>query len=52
MVPLYSPEVAQKYLRHKHLHTTLYYYHPATLDAGNEVNAAMELFDDEDEDEE
>jgi site-specific recombinase XerD len=52
MVPLYSPEVAQKYVRHKHLHTTLYYYHPATLDAGNEVNAAMELFDDEDEDEE
>lgn len=52
MVPLYSPEMAQKYVRHKHLHTTLYYYHPATLDAGNEVNAAMELFDDEDEDEE
>lgn len=52
MVPLYSPEMAQKYMRHKHLHTTLHYYHPATLDAGNEVNAAMELFDDEDEDEE
>lgn len=52
MVPLYSPEIAQKYVRHKHLHTTLYYYHPATLDAGNEVNGAMELFDDEDEDEE
>jgi len=52
MVPLYSPEMAQKYVRHKHLRTTLYYYHPATLDAGNEVNAAMELFDDEDEDEE
>lgn len=48
MVPLYSPEIAQKYVRHKHLYTTLYYYHPATLDAGNEVNSAIELFDDED----
>lgn len=52
MVPLYSPEVAQKYVRHKNLHTTLYYYHPAVLDAGNEVNAAIDLFGDEDEDEE
>ena len=52
MVPLYSPEVAQKYLRHKNLYTTLYYYHPTVLSAGNEINEAIELFDDEDEDEE
>lgn len=51
MVPLYSPEIAQKYMRHKNLHTTLYYYHPATLQAGNEVNAAVALFDDEEDDE-
>ncbi len=51
MVPIYSPEIAQKYMRHKHLHTTLHYYHPSTLEAGNEVNAAIELFDDEGDDE-
>jgi integrase len=50
MVPLYSPEIAQKYMRHKHLHTTLYYYHPTPLQAGNEVNAATALFDDDEED--
>ena len=50
MVPLYTPEVAQKYMRHKNLHTTLYYYHPGTVQAGNEVNGAIALFDDEDED--
>jgi integrase len=47
MVPLYSPEIAQKYMRHKSLYTTLGYYHPSTLDAGNEVNAALELFADD-----
>lgn len=45
MVPLYSPEIAQKYMRHKHLHTTLYYYHPTPLDAANEANTPFELFD-------
>ncbi len=50
MVPLYSPEIAQKYMRHKHLHTTLYYYHPTPLGAANEVNSAAQLFDDEEED--
>ena len=30
-------------MRHKNPHTTLYYYHPATLQAGNEVNAAAAL---------
>jgi len=51
MVPLYSPDIAQKYMRHKALHTTLYYYHPSTLDAGNEVNAAIAMFDEEDDEE-
>ena len=37
-------------MRHKNLHTTLYYYHPGTVQAGNEVNGAIALFDDEDED--
>lgn len=49
MVPLYSPEVAQKYMRHKGLHTTLYYYHPTVLDAGNEINGAIALFPDDDD---
>jgi integrase len=49
MVPLYSPEIAQKYMRHKHLHTTLYYYHPSPLAAANEVNGATQLFDDEED---
>lgn len=48
MVPIYSPEIAQKYMRHKNLHTTLGYYHPSPLEAGNQVNAALALFDDED----
>jgi len=48
MVPLYTPEIAQKYMRHRWLSTTLGYYHPNPLEAGNEVNAAFEgLFDDE-----
>lgn len=51
MVPLYSPEIAQKYVRHKNLHTTLYYYHPPTLEAGNEVHAALDLFGDEEDEE-
>jgi len=52
MVPIYSPEVAQKYMRHRHLNTTLGYYHPSVLNAGNEVNAPVSLFgDDEDDDE-
>ncbi|MES2682120.1 MAG: site-specific integrase [Pseudomonadota bacterium] len=50
MVPLYSPEITQKYMRHKNLSTTLYYYHPSPLKAGNEVNAAISLFPDELED--
>jgi hypothetical protein len=37
-------------MRHKHLHTTLYYYHPTPLGAANEVNSAAQLFDDEEED--
>lgn len=49
MVPVYSPEIAQKYMRHKNLFTTLGYYHPSPLEAGNKVNAALVLFDDEDE---
>lgn len=47
MVPLYSPEIAQKYMRHKNLYTTLYYYHPTPLDAANEVNTAIALFRDD-----
>lgn len=49
MVPIYSPEIAQKYMRHKNLYTTLGYYHPSPLKAGNEVNAALALFEDEEE---
>jgi site-specific recombinase XerD len=49
MVPVYSPEIAQKYMRHKNLFTTLYYYHPSPLNAAHEVNSAVALFgDDED----
>ena len=47
MVPLYSPEIAQKYMRHKNLYTTLGYYHPTVLDAASEPNAAFDLFDEE-----
>ncbi len=49
MVPLYSPEIAQKYMRHKNLFTTLYYYHPTPLNAAHEVNSAVALFRDDDE---
>lgn len=49
MVPLYSPEIAQKYMRHKNLYTTLGYYHPVPVDAANEANRAIILFDDDDE---
>lgn len=48
MVPLYSPEFAQKLMRHKNLFTTLHYYHPSPLDAGNAENIEFNLFDDED----
>jgi site-specific recombinase XerD len=49
MVPVYSPEIAQKYMRHKNLYTTLYYYHPTPLNAAHEANSAVVLFgDDED----
>jgi hypothetical protein len=34
-------------MRHKSLYTTLGYYHPSPLDAGNEVNAALEFFADD-----
>jgi site-specific recombinase XerD len=47
MVPVYSPEITQKYMRHKNLFTTLGYYHPTPLDAASEANAAFYLFDDE-----
>ncbi|TAN07728.1 MAG: recombinase [Rhodanobacteraceae bacterium] len=50
MVPIYSPEVAQKYMRHRNLYTTLQYYHPTPLEAGNEANAPVCLFEDEEED--
>ena len=49
MVPLYSPEIAQKYMRHKNLYTTLGYYHPTVLDAASEPNAAFDLFDEEED---
>jgi len=50
MVPLYSPDIAQKYMRHRRLSTTLQYYHPNPLSAGDEVNCALDmLFDYEDE---
>lgn len=38
MAPLYSPDVAQKFMRHKNLATTLYYYHPNPLNAGAHLN--------------
>lgn len=49
MVPIYSPEVAQKYMRHKNLYTTLGYYHPVPLEAADEANRAFYLFDDEED---
>lgn len=49
MVPVYSPEIAQKYMRHKNLFTTLYYYHPSPLNAANEVNQAVALFSDDED---
>jgi site-specific recombinase XerD len=49
MVPVYSPEIAQKYMRHKNLYTTLGYYHPTPLDAASEANIPYNLFDDEKE---
>lgn len=49
MVPVYSPEVAQGYMRHKRLFTTLYYYHPTPLEAANGANAAVHLFPDEED---
>lgn len=49
MVPVYSPEIAQKYMRHKNLFTTLYYYHPTPLNAAHEVNSAVALFGEDDE---
>lgn len=52
MVPIYSPEIAQKYMRHKNLYTTLSYYHPTPLDAANEVNTPLALFGDDDGEEE
>ncbi|MBS0456688.1 MAG: tyrosine-type recombinase/integrase [Proteobacteria bacterium] len=49
MLPLFSAEIAQKYMRHKGLRTTLDYYHPNVLQAANEVNCATALFDDDEE---
>jgi len=53
MAPLYSPEVAQRYVRHKHLSTTLYYYHHDPLNAGNHLSPIYGLvLPDDEEDEE
>ncbi len=49
ILPLYSAEIAQKYMRHKNLFTTLGYYHPSPLEAASEPNIPLGLFDDEDE---
>lgn len=38
MTPLYTPDVAQKYMRHKNLSTTLGYYHPDPISAGAHFN--------------
>lgn len=51
MVPIYSAEISQKYMRHKNLYTTLGYYHPSPLEAASEPNIPLGLFEDEDEDE-
>lgn len=54
MAPLYSPDVAQKYMRHKNLATTLYYYHPNPLNAGAHLNPDYDVtgwFEDGDDDE-
>ncbi len=34
MVPLYTIGISRLYMRHRHLHTTLSYYHPNPLDSG------------------
>ncbi|ENX56028.1 hypothetical protein F902_03123 [Acinetobacter higginsii] len=47
MLPLYSPDIAQKYMRHKNLFTTLGYYHPTVLDAATQPNLPIDLFGDE-----
>lgn len=53
MAPLYSPEVAQRYMRHKSLSTTLYYYHPDVINAGTHLDTvrAMALAYDEESEE-
>ena len=54
MAPLYSPETAQRYMRHKNLATTLYYYHPDPLNAGAHLNPDYDVpgwFEDDDDDE-
>ncbi|WP_029889562.1 tyrosine-type recombinase/integrase [Polycyclovorans algicola] len=38
MAPIYSPEVAQRYMRHRHLPTTMHYYHSEPLNAGNHLS--------------
>lgn len=43
MAPLYSPEVAQRYMRHKNLSTTLYYYHSDPLNAGAHQNPEYDV---------
>lgn len=43
MAPLYTPDVAQKYMRHKNLATTLYYYHPDPLNAGAHHNPEYDV---------
>lgn len=53
MAQLYSPEVAQRYMRHKNLGTTLHYYHPDPINAGTHLDPvhAMALACDEEIDE-
>jgi integrase len=38
-----APHIAQQYMRHKNLATTFGYYHPDPVDAGSEVNKAMNI---------
>ena len=44
MLPVFSPDIAQKYMRHKSLYTTLGYYHPTALDAATQPNIPIDLF--------
>lgn len=52
MAPIYSPEVAQRYMRHKNLGTTLGYYHSDPFLAGTHENVEYDtsLWNADDED--